>query len=963
MEFHILGPISLRANGQLVQLGSTKTRAMLAILLLAKGSAISTDTLVERLWDDRTARPRTALYPHVSRLRSALARAETGLKVEHENGSYRLAADPETVDYHRFKALTSRAKMAADGGHHDVAEATYTEALDLWRNAPLTELNTTWARQFQETAVQWDLLPAFQGLFDAQLELGVEHVNQERLRALMDEYRTDETFSGQWMRVLAATKRFDQLRSHYRLFSERVRRQLKLAPSPQFVALYTELANERRTASGSMPGRPPQAFDQLPRTTRQFIGRATVLDEIDELMLDPAGAPVLAISGTPGIGKTTLVTHWAHQRRSDFPDGVLFADLSGHGPTEPMTASAVLGKFLNDFGISSERMPRADTDRAKLLRRMLTGRRLLIVLDNARDSIQLKLIMDATAPCAVAITSRQQLVGLDYRVGAHLVALSVLDPAESVDLLVRRIGRTRAEVDPHALAELAELCAGLPMGLRIASEHIAVNRQVPVRELVDELRERRRLLLDAGSHGDDSTITLRAIFSWSLDTLDHEMSRIFLLLGLFPGTRFSIPAVAAMAGLSVEAAERLLGKLQGASLIDRYSAKLFGIHDLLYLFANGLVNNEPIESRTNAMHRLADFYLGSLRNALGLITPQSPPVPPVSDATDAQPLEFTDYDMARDWCVAERTNLLAVTEQCPQYELNAHCWRMIGQFGEMLTRYGDLRKLVGIHRIALESARICADNEGIAGLLNNTGTIHLTLQEFDEAAREFIEARANDQRTGDRDGEAISTMNLATAHVGGGDFDTALELFDVAIQIFREVGNQVGEAHANHRIGDAHSKMGDYDTAAEHYEIALQLRNETGLPRGQGDTLTSLGELSLLRDDPMAAIGYLQQAITFHEHTLDEHRKAAALLALASAFYAINRYADAARTAHDAVRAAASDPPCEGRSLDILAQAQEALGNHGLAVENWTRARELLTALADPHADTVRQHLETISPT
>jgi NB-ARC domain len=312
---------------------------------------------------------------------------------------------------------------------------------------------------------------------------------------------------------------------------------------------------------------------------------------------------------------------WAS--RLSFPDGELFANLGGHGLTDPVEPAAVLASFLDAIDVPTDRIPHDLQDRVTLLRQLLTGRRMLIVLDNARDSEHVRSILSATASCATIVTSRQQLTGLVHRDGAHRVTLPRLAPDDAIALLRHRIGKARTERDLQSIQDLSALCDGFPLGLRMAAER----PDVPVRDLVTQLYRQRRILLDAGSHGDDETVTLRAVFSCSYEALTPDAKRLFRLLGLSPGSDFSTSEAAALAALPMARVEHVLDALFGANLVEQRAADRFRLHDLIRLFAVELVSEDDTDTRTVTIHRVLDWYLGSTINATRSVDPHRFEVP------------------------------------------------------------------------------------------------------------------------------------------------------------------------------------------------------------------------------------------------------------------------------------------------------------------------------------------------
>jgi tetratricopeptide (TPR) repeat protein len=592
------------------------------------------------------------------------------------------------------------------------------------------------------------------------------------------------------------------------------------------------------------------------------------------------------------------------------------------------------------------------------LRRKLAGRGVLIILDNARDADHVRPLLPALATSAVIITSRHQLSTMGMGEDAVPIRLPELTRQESIQLLRQRINSIQRAGDDEAIRDLASLCGDLPLGLRIAADRAAATPQVPFRELVDELRERRQLLLEEGAHGDDNTRTLRAVFGFSVDSLAPAVGEFFTLLGLFPGTRFSVRAVAALTNRSIDDAEHILRVLLNASLIDGHGRSRYKIHDLLHLFASQRASAIAPETRRPAIRRLLDWFVASLHNAVERMDPRGEDSP-LSVAEDVRPQEFDDADQALAWCKSERDNLIACIGYSFEHGFHQQCWLAASELTEYLNRDSDPLKLLDINHTGLLAAVKCMDREGVAELQNNLGSIYYSVGRYDEAADYFQEAIRGQQEIGNVNGVAIGTMNLATIHLVRSNYRTALDLLQESAVLFDNVGNRTGQAHVTQRMGDVYCQMENYDIAYNKYLSALKRRRTVGHARGEGESWAALGKLELLRDHPDKAITYATNALTVCQHTLDEPRTAEALETLSRATYAVRRYDQAARYAADAIThyAATANLRGESRGRDLRALANHMLGHDDLAIEDWTQALDTLRELGDDQLREVEAHL------
>jgi DNA-binding SARP family transcriptional activator len=959
MRFHILGSIAVHMNGNAINLGATKVRGMLGILLLAGNTAVPVDTLIARLWDAQededpvgratgarglppnTKRP---LQTYVSRLRAALERAEVPARLVHEPGAYRLSLDRDTVDYHRFRALVGSGRQASAAGDFARAVTILREALTLWHGPPLADLATSWAQERREALVTYDLLPAYYDLFDAELALGHHDRVRAELRPLMTDHDTDEKFAELWMRAVSAGDGPATLPRYFRAYADRVRKALDTDPTDHLVQIYLRLV--RAEAAGEPPRIVPR---EIPHPTPYFAGRHEELAKLDTLLIADSDAPALvAISGPPGVGKSELVNYWANTRRNQFSGGDLHYNLNGFGLGPPANPSDVLSAFAEALGHPSQHLPQNTAERSAALRRLLARRRVLVVLDNARNSAHIRPLLAATADCSVIITSQQQLTAIAHRDGAWRMTLPTMSDDESVELLNRRIGETRAAGEPDAIRDLGALCDGLPLGLRIVAEHAAAVPDAPVRDLVATLKHRRRMLLDAGSYGDDDTNTLRAVFTFAYEVRAADVARLYRLLGLFPSTQFTMPAAAALAELSTEEAERMLAVLVGAHLANQLGSDRFVLHDLLHLFVTELASHESPQVRRAALHRLFDWYLGTTINAVRLVSPHLREVSPLAFTSGATPQVFDTADEAMQWCISQRTTVLAIGRLTVKEGFDDHAWRLIGAFDDILHRFGNPRDLFEIQHAALDAARRSGSLYGQAGHLNNLGLNHFNLTEYGEAERYFQQTYELLRGTEFVDLGTTTLHNIATIQRNRGAYERAVELYQECLSAFASTGYQLGQAQARYHLGDTYRRMGRHDTASGHLQGALELYRNLTDARGQGEALAALGQMRLEQRDYRASIECCKEALAFSRRAMDERTIVESLITMATALCRLDTYHDAIGFASEAAQICRSTGNLPGLAdaLEIRGEAHSGVGDTTSAAADW---QECITILQGPH--------------
>ncbi|MFC4588698.1 AfsR/SARP family transcriptional regulator [Sphaerisporangium corydalis] len=615
--FQLLGPVEWTVRGHAADLGSAKQRTVLAALLVDAGRLVPWPTLIDRVWDQAPATDaRGVLYTYVNRIRRILEQARTSgdltrrtVALTRRTGGYALEMEPDLVDLHRFRALVMTAydQRLPD----DERSELLREALALWDGPALADLPGTWAARMRETwsrqrldaAVQWGR---------AELRLGRPEEVIGPAGELAAGYPFAEPLAGVLIRALAAAGRHAEALDTYAGVRAHLVDKLGAEPGPELREIHQAILRGSPSAGTRRPrearaARPVPA--QLPAEVPAFVGRESELAALTALSR-PARPPVMGVvvvSGTAGVGKSALVVRWAHRARADFPDGQLYVNLRGYDPRRPVPAADALAGLLAALGVPAPDAP-ADTDeRSARYRTEISGRRMLVVLDNASSVEHVRPLLPGTPSCVVVVTSRDSLAGLVALHGARRLDLDLL-PAPDASALLRALVGGRVEQEPGAAAALARQCARLPLALRIAAELASARPASPLSELVAELADQRRRLdlLDAGG---DPRAAVRAVFSWSYRRLPADAARAFRLLGLHPGPDLDPGAAAALIGVPPDDARRLLGLLAHAHLIGPARAAGHGMHDLLRAYATDLAHTEDSEAdRQAARRRLADHY-------------------------------------------------------------------------------------------------------------------------------------------------------------------------------------------------------------------------------------------------------------------------------------------------------------------------------------------------------------------
>lgn len=966
MEFVILGPTALHVDGRSVPLGPAKQRGMLALLLYHAGDAVRVETIVDHLWPDhRLVDRRAQLYPLVSRLRAILK--DVGLTDSlgwvRSVGAYRLDVDPVVVDFHRFRRALGEARLAAKRGHPDSSVALLSAAMSLWRDEPLADLRGAGAEQLRRRMKDLQL-DAYRLLIDSQIRLGNHHSALSWLEPLVQTYDTDEAIARYWMAALTATGREDDARAFYLAFRRRFRREMHLDPTIDFPgdpSRSSRAGGTPRTAPGSVGQPTRQGPDQLPKDIGDFVGRAELIDELDSIVDGSVTASnVIVVNGMPGSGKTTLAIHWAHRRRHHFPDGILYIDANGYGPSPPVPPEEALGGFLRALGVPTDRMPIGVEQRRERLNQVLGGKRLLIVIDNARDSAQTRPLIPTSPTCATIVTSRSRLTGLAVREGIRWIAVQPLPDHDSATLLRQLVGTARANAAPAALEALVRFSDGLPLALRIIGQHIAERPRASIGDLVDELTT--NLLNAEGEEEDDANLI--TVFTWSYNALKPEGARLFRILGLYPGSPISVGAAAAMLKVPGQQVEQLLNTIAKAHLISHDVARRYRFHDLLRRYAAmRSCREDPDQQRREAMRRLLDWFLLSAANAATLLAPHRQPVPELPSEIDVEPETFVTEAAAMKWCEAERANLGAATRWAAQNGFYRHGWQIPGAVHEIFERYGRQDDVLELQQLAVDSARLDGNRVAEVGSLNNLGTTYFALHDYPRAAASFGSGQDLARRIRHVEGEAVCSHNLASVHLQVGRVATAAKIYTDVLVLCRTHSHPSGEAAALHRLGSVARAEGRYSDAVGYLHSALSIRERIGSLRGQGVSYAALAELYLEMRQPELALTHCRRALDIHDSTNDQGGRCDVLTTLADVQRERLAYHDAIREGQRAV--AVSDEIADSqrrcRALTVLAHTFAAAGNEGTARRLRAEALSILGDLPDPDVATLRARLEDLA--
>ncbi|WP_338684912.1 tetratricopeptide repeat protein [Streptomyces acidiscabies] len=597
---------------------------------------------------------------------------------------------------------------------------------------------------------------------------------------------------------------------------------------------------------------------QLRGVVRHFVNRTEEQSRLDVLMTDgePHAVRVAAITGTAGVGKTSLALYWSHSVRPHFPDGELYADLRGYTAGCPASPGEILARFLEDLGVPAAHVSAGQERRETMFRSLLAGRRMLMLLDNAADSAQVRPLLPAAAGCLTVVTSRDDLSGLVAREGALRLEVTAFPATDSVQLLRAATAGYRTRDRRGDLATLARLCAGLPLALRIAAERAAGRPSMPLRELIADLRDRNVLATEA-EEGSDA---MHSVFEWSYQALPAPAARLFRLLGLHPGSEFGVPAVASLADEEPARVRERLDALVRAHLLERRPAGRYGFHDLLRAYAAERARQEEA-GPDEILGRCLAWYLHTAYAAQRAMAPYDR-----YDLDDRVPApatvpRFDDHRSAYDWYRAESANLVAATRAAADAGFPEIAWRLAVTLRAVYMHHNAFDDWETTARIGLDSAVRAREPAGEAESLENLGRVAFQALRLDEAEEHHRAALAVRERAGDRRGTAVSVNALGLIELRRRRLDEARSYFARSAGIFGELGDRRWSALLRSNLAETLCELGRGAEAGAIVERALADFRELGDRFGEGNALFLLSWARRVSGDPEAAGRAIRDAL------------------------------------------------------------------------------------------------------
>lgn len=924
IEVRLLGQFEVRRAGRLLVLTSNKLRATIASLALFADDVVTVDTIATAVWGAHLPQNVTnTVQAYVARLRQVLGASA----IETRPHGYVLRVDPEQVDVLRFLQQSSVSRGAAD------ERIQLDAALHLWRGSPFEGIASTSLAQAEAPGLIERYLATLERRVDLDLAAGRPVDVVFRLREMAGRHPLREPL---WARLIIALKQSGQPDEAVRCFEtvrERIASELGVDPGPALQRIHADLL--------LMTHSQPTARRQMPPDTPHFTGRVDHLTTLDELIL--RGTPhepvvIAALHGSAGTGKTTLAVHWAHRARDRFPDGQLFIDLGGFGPTPPLQPSAALESLLRDLGVHSTQMPQGLDARSAMLRSLLAGKRMLIVLDNARDSVQVRPLLPGST-CHVIITSRSQLRGLAARDGAHRLAIEELSPEESAALLATRLQNRSVSYAVEQLAELADLCGHLPLTLNIAADHASRHPRTSIAVIVQQLRTHQATA--EALPADDAAFTTHTVFSWSYQALDPDTARCFRILSQHPGTDFEPMSASALIDAPARQTSELLDRLTDAHLLKEIGPGRYQYHDLLRAYARSLATAD--NERRTALDRLFDHYAHTTAAAIDLaysheLTLVPHPETPVGGGVLIP--RFENPSQAEAWLDAELDNLLLAAIHAPQFDRRDHTVHQSNSLHHHLQVRGRYTAATTLHRKALTAARSTSDPISELVALAGLAWIHRVHGRYRSAARAYRRVLRISHATGYRIGELQALIDVAYVYRLQGHYSAADNVLQQALKLAGETGNRSGEMNALIGLGRLHHLQGQYKEGGDAYAEALKVAREVDHRIGKLTALTGLGWVYRAQGRYRLAIDAFEHALTIARASGHPDGVRNALLGLGTAHHAERRYGDAATVIAQALTIARTTGHRSGEvaALVDFGNVRRAQGRHDEATDLFQQA-------------------------
>lgn len=640
---------------------------------------------------------------------------------------------------------------------------------------------------------------------------------------------------------------------------------------------------------------------QLPPATAHFTDRSEELAGLERTAAeyDPARRLTVAvISGVGGVGKTSLASYWLHRISDRYEGGVLYADLHGHTPDAATRPGGILTGFLAALGMPPEGIPPDLGEQAKLYRSLTSGRRMLVLLDNAASAAQVRALLPGPGPrpaegspeqsglpSLVVVTTRWRITGLAMD-GAHFIELGPLNDTSGIELFGRMVGSARASAEEEAVRSVVRLCGGLPLAVCIVGARLASHARWPVDRVAAELTSEQRRLAVLSISGD---LSVRAAFDVSYQALPAAAGRLYRLLSLVPGPDFGAELAAATGGINLQEAMQLLETLTAASLVEETSDRRFRFHDLVRLHAREQARTEPEHERTATVARAVGWYLAQAVAADIVIIPGRWHLNPMYERARVSPSAYDGPPSALRSMESELPGLLAAVRAAHGEGLHEPAWQLCEAMWGLFAYRKYFRHWIDAHALGLASARACGNARAEARMRVQLGNAQLHLGRQEQAREEFTQALTLARQEGHRIGEATALEHVGLADMSLGRTDGAIRAFTEAREIFQQIGVPRGVLGLTRHLGEVHRDAGRHEQAVRYLLEARQLAAALPDRYNEARCLTRLGHAYLKAGKPDDAVRSLDEALAIMVSLGGRYEQARIRSALADALLQLGR--------------------------------------------------------------------------
>ncbi|MEU8164348.1 AfsR/SARP family transcriptional regulator [Micromonospora parva] len=971
MEIQVLGGLSVQLLSRTLRLGTPKQQAIFAMLAVQPGRLVTVADCIDELWADRPPRSAVAnVLSYAANLRRTFEASPygRGVVVRQRNG-FRLDVPPELIDVACFQSERSAGREALEVGHLEQARELLSRAVARWQGPMLAGIPLGPVLSARVLAAEEERLLAVELLADVQMRSGRGDLAIPLLREVTVRHPLREPTYLLLMRALyeggdhaGALVAYDEIRA--RLITE-----LGVAPGASIEELHREIATPSPLPAvlfraGARPG-PASALmhaaageaaaeqtgqvtpvDHLPRAVADFVGREDVLLRLlaETRRVEERVPAVHIIDGMAGSGKTTLAVHLARRLSDRYPDAALFIDLYGHGDKNRIEPARALVTLLRQLEVPADRVPVEFDARVELWRRELGRRRSVLVLDNAASSEQILPLLPTEPTTVVLVTSRRRLTHPDV---APSQTLPVMTPEESLDLLALSVGKARVEAEPDAAAEVVRLCGHLPLAIRLAGARLAHRRGWRLADLAGQMAGDPLVLHHLAQ--EQSTVT--GAFAASYEPLPGSTKRVFRFLGLYPGSRFGVPAIAALTGLTIAEARAALDDLVDRNLVEDLDSTRYRLHDLMRQYSIELCSGtDSSNDRRLGLARLFDFTLEAVLKVADLLEPgvirsQVTHVP----SGQVELVEAVGEPTA-EWLEVERADLVTMVLAARESGFYQHCWQLARALWRFCYIRGYFEDIILTHRQGLEAAEAVGDIDALALMNNYLASAYVRTGDKQGALDHLTRSVDLSRNSRDVLNPARYRANLAAVYWWSGHLAESVKLGFECLQDYKVYGD-IGGSILLPNLGLALTAMGRYEEALRIHRLHLAWARTNSDEFHTLNALSHIGAVRLRMGDVPQAIRILQASLALRDRTGHRYAEAEVRNDLGIAYRGLGRVVEAQQE-HELARRLAigsGERHVEAAALNELGRTLLAQGRGGEAVEMHQAALRLATRISHPY--------------